>query len=62
MDSRKKLEELNAATLEKFKEYMKAKEETGKEHHEKIHAAKDEWQVAWNNLLETLLVLERLEI
>ena len=62
MDSRKKLEELNAASLEKFNEYMKNKEETAKDHHEKIHAAKDDWQLAWNKLMETLLVLERLEI
>jgi hypothetical protein len=32
------------------------------EHHEKLHNAKSKWQSAWNELMEVLLVLERLEI
>ena len=62
MEPKKRLEELNKEALEKLDEYMKAKGEAGAEHHEKISAAKDKWQQAWNEFLETLLVLERLEI
>ncbi|GAB2811594.1 hypothetical protein [Ferruginibacter profundus] len=62
MEPKKRLEELNKEALEKMEEYMKAKGEAGAEHHEKIGAAKDKWQQAWNEFLETLLVLEKLEI
>ena len=62
MENKKSLEELNKEALEKFDAYMKAKGAAGAEHHEKINAAKDKWQTAWNEFLETLLVLERLEI
>jgi hypothetical protein len=41
---------------------MKEKDEPGSENHEMVNKAKAEWQVAWNKLMETLLVLERLEI
>ena len=62
MEPKKRLEELNKEALEKLDEYMKAKGEASAEHHEKISAAKDKWQLAWNEFLETLLVLEKLEI
>ena len=62
MEHKIKLEELNKETLEKLEAYMKDKATEGGEHHEKITGAKAEWQVAWNKLMETLLVLERLEI
>lgn len=62
MEQKKRLEELNKEALEKLEEYMKAKGEAANEHHEKIDAAKNKWQAAWNEFLETLLVLERLEI
>ena len=62
MEHKKKLEELNKKSLQKFEDYVKAKEGLKKEDHEKLHQAKDEWQVAWNKLMETLLVLEKLEI
>ena len=62
MEPKKRLEELNKETLEKLDEYMKAKGEAGAAHHETIGAAKDKWQQAWNEFLETLLVLEKLEI
>ena len=61
MDHKNKLEELNKEALEKLEDYMKQKGGSGEEH-SKVHSAKDEWQVAWNKLMETLLVLERLEI
>jgi len=62
MEHKKQLEDLNKETLEKLEEYIKAKGDTASEHQEKISAAKDKWQTAWNEFLETLLLLERLEI
>jgi len=62
MEHKKQLEDLNKETLEKLEEYMKAKGDAAGEHQEKISAAKDKWQTAWNEFLETLLLLERLEI
>lgn len=62
MEHKKKLEELNKESLQKFEDYVKAKGELKKEDHEDLHKAKDEWQVAWNKFMEALMVLERLEI
>ncbi|HKB45437.1 MAG TPA: hypothetical protein VKC90_13650 [Chitinophagaceae bacterium] len=62
MDQKKKLEELHKESLEKFDEYLKARGEIGQEHHEKLHEAKKNWQVAWSKLMEALMVLENLEI
>ncbi len=62
MEHTKRLEELNKETLEKLEEYMKAKGTGTGENHEKIGAAKDKWQSAWTEFLETLVVLEKLEI
>lgn len=62
MEHTNRLQELNKEALEKLEEYMKTKGETATEHKEKIGAAKEKWQTAWNEFLETLLVLERLEI
>ncbi|MBL0358588.1 MAG: hypothetical protein IPP72_17760 [Chitinophagaceae bacterium] len=62
MEPTKRLEELNNEALEKLEEYMKTKGEATAEHHEKVGAAKDKWQAAWNEFLETLMVLEKLEI
>lgn len=62
MEHKKRLEELNEESLRRFEEWMKTKEALKEEDHATIHKAKDEWQVAWNKLMETLMVLERLEI
>ncbi|MEP7165827.1 MAG: hypothetical protein ABI741_14090 [Ferruginibacter sp.] len=62
MEHRKRLEELNKETIEKLEEYMRSKPVTEAEAQEKIKTAKDKWQAAWNEFLESLLVLERLEI
>lgn len=62
MEHANRLKELNKETLEKLEEYIKTKGETSAEHQEKIGVAKEKWQTAWNEFLETLLVLERLEI
>ncbi len=62
MDQKNKLEELNKEALEKLEIYMTEKGIGSSAEHEKMHTAKEEWQLAWNKLMETLLVLEKLEI
>lgn len=62
MEQRKKLDELNKELLENFDAYLKTKGELKQEDHEKVNKAKEEWQIAWNKVVETLMVLERLEI
>ena len=62
MEHKKKLEELNTESLQKLEEYLKTKETLLDENHENVHKLKEEWQVAWNKLMEALIVLERLEI
>ena len=57
-------EELNKAheqSLKQYNDYVNKKEIT-KEEAEKITQAKSDWEVAWAKLMETMLVLERLEI
>ena len=62
MEHKKNLEELNKESLAKFEEYMQSKTPVSGEHHEKINTAKEKWQSAWNEFLETLLAMEKLEI
>jgi hypothetical protein len=62
MKHKKHLEKLNKQALEKTDEYIKSKGVSADKHHKKIKTAKDKWQAAWNEFLETLLVLEKLEI
>ena len=62
MDTKNTLNALNRDALEKIENYMKEKGSKGLDHHEKIHTAKEQWQMAWNNLMETLLILEKIEI
>lgn len=62
MENKKRLEELNQETLKDLEAYMKTKSPVAGEHQEKIDLAKDKWQSAWNEFLETLLVLEKIEI
>ena len=62
MEHKKRLEELNKESLLKLEEFIKSKGTLKEDHHENLHKAKDEWQVAWNKLMEALMVLERLEI
>ncbi len=61
MDHKSKLEELNTESLLKLEEYMRTGE-LAEEEHERLYQAKDEWQIAWNKMMETMLMLERLEI
>jgi len=62
MDHKEKLEQLHKESLQRFEEYLKAKGDVGKEHHEKIHEAKKNWQLAWSKMMEALIVLENLEL
>lgn len=62
MEQKKHLEEINKEALKKIEELIQSKGETSAEHKEKVAAAKDKWQTAWNEFLETLVVLEKLEI
>ncbi len=62
MDTKNTLNALNRDALEKIENYMKEKGSKGLDHHEKIYNAKEEWQLAWNKLMETLLILEKMEI
>jgi hypothetical protein len=41
---------------------MKNKGTKGLDHHEKFYNAKEEWQIAWNKLMEAMLILEKIEI
>ena len=62
MEHKKKLEELNSESIRKLEEYMKSKEGWKEDDHQKLHSAKEEWQIAWNKMMEVLMVLERIEI
>ena len=62
MDHKEKLEGLHRESLEKIDEYLETKKPIADEHHEKLKEAKKEWQQAWAKMMDTLIVLERLEI
>ncbi|HET6996920.1 MAG TPA: hypothetical protein VFI06_18125 [Chitinophagaceae bacterium] len=62
MEHKKRLEELNKESLQRIDEYVNTKGTLKEEDHARLHKAKDEWQVAWNKLMEAMMVLERLEI
>lgn len=62
MESKKELDDLNKKSLDKIDEYLKAKNNLGKEHHEKLDDAKKKWQASWSDLMDVLMYLERVEI
>ncbi len=62
MEHKERLEDLNKEALANLEEYIRTKGEAANQHHEKINAARDKWQAAWAEFLQTLLVLEKLEI
>ena len=62
MDYRQKLEKLNTASLMHLEEYLKSKGQLKEDEHLKVVKAKEDWQLAWNKFMETLMVLERLEL
>ncbi len=62
MTHKEELDELHKKSLSKFDEYMENKHGKSTEEQERLLQEKSEWQIAWNKLMETMLVLERLEI
>ena len=62
MDHKQKLEDLNKETLKQFEEFLKSKRQLKQDEHIKVVKASEEWQTAWSKFMETLMVLERLEI
>jgi len=62
MDYRQQLEKLNTASLKHLEEYLKSKGQLKEDEHLKVVKAKEDWQLAWNKFMETLMVLERLEL
>ena len=60
MNHKIELEELNKEAMKKLEAYMLEKGKSENIAH--VDIAKNEWQLAWNKLMETMLVLERLEI
>jgi len=62
MEEKKILEDLNQKSLEKIEEYLKSKSALKQEHHDKINEAKTKWQNSWNDFMDVLMYLERLEL
>ena len=62
MDPKQKLEHLNEETLKQFEDYLKSKGQLREDEQLKVVKARDDWQLAWNKFMETLMVLERLEL
>ena len=62
MDHKQKMEELNKEALKQFEDYLKSKGQLKEDEHIKVVKASQEWQTAWTKLMETLMVLERLEL
>jgi hypothetical protein len=62
MDHKEKMEELNKETLKQFEDYLKSKGQLKDDEHIKVVKAREDWQTAWNKFMETLMVLERLEL
>ncbi len=58
----KQLENLNKESLAQIEEYLKSKGQLKEDEHLKVVKAREDWQLAWNKFMETLMVLERLEI
>ena len=62
MEHKQLLEDLNTESLRKIEEYLKTKKPLSEEHREKLNKAKNKWQSSWTDLMDVLMVLERLEI
>ena len=62
MDHKKELDALNKKSLDKLDQYLKGKNNLGKDHHEKLEDAKKKWQASWSDLMDVLMYLERIEI
>jgi hypothetical protein len=62
MDHKEELDKLHQESLTKLDDYMAFKAVQERADHENIRQLKKEWEQSWNKLMETLLVIERLEI
>ena len=60
MSDKEELEQMHKRSLLQVEHLINKKPE--EEDHEHLHQLKTDWEVAWSKLMETLLVLERLEI
>ena len=61
-DHQKELKELHDKSIATFNEYLSSKKTLKKDANEKLQQQRDRWHDAWNELMETLLTLERIEI
>ncbi len=61
-DHKKSLDDLNRQSLEKFEEYLKKRSDLKGDQHEKITKAKEEWQEAWQKLVNVITILDTFEI
>ncbi|WP_298299991.1 hypothetical protein [Hydrotalea sp.] len=58
-----KLDNLHQQSVETFNAMVKEKEQhLSKEQQDALQHAHQEWQVAWNKLLNALMVIDKLEI
>lgn len=62
MEHSKKLAEIHKEAMEKIDAYLLTQNVAAEEHQQQINNAKDKWQDAWNEFLQTLVVLDKLEI
>lgn len=62
MDHKNKLTELHKESLDRIEQYLASNTLLEPSERKKIHDARDQWQNAWVNLQEAMLVLEKLEI
>jgi hypothetical protein len=62
MDHKNKLTDLHKESLERLELYVDSNPLLEPSEKKKIQDAKNEWQNAWVNLQEALLILEKIEI
>jgi len=62
MEHSKKLAEIHKEAMEKIDAYLLTQNVAAEKHQQQINNAKDKWQDAWNEFLQTLVVLDKLEI
>ncbi|MEP7371920.1 MAG: hypothetical protein ABI675_00940 [Chitinophagaceae bacterium] len=62
MDHKENLAHLNEESLKQFEDFLKSKGQLEEDEHLKIVKAREDWQTAWTKFMETLMVLERLEL
>ena len=62
MDHKKKLTDLHKESLEGLDLYIDSNPLLELSEKKKIQDAKNEWQTAWINLQEALIILEKIEI